>query len=606
MAKEQYLVLARKWRPQTFDDVVGQAHITRTLQNSLRSGRIHHAFLFIGSRGIGKTTSARILAKALNCTAQDGPTPEPCGVCPNCESIAIGNNVNVIEIDGASNNSVEDVRQIRENVRMVPAGGRYKIYVIDEVHQLSIAAFNALLKTLEEPPPHAIFILATTEAHKVPATIISRCQRYDYRRVSVADLMTLLRKILDAEGMVCSDEALAAIARAADGGVRDSESILDQLMSYCDKEITFKDVFDVLGLVDWEVMHTLCAAIREKDVVPLLKTVDDIVVSGKDLSQFVQDILRYFRNLMICKSNGPTELLALPEEEVAEMRARAQQFTLMELIRLVEQFSELVDGFDSQLAQRTALEAMLIKVTKRSVDVSVDSILEKLVLLQEQLTNGSLDDTQKKKILNSATPQSTPKKTEPIKKVQPVATPEPTTIETPQPTEKIAPVTAPPPVQQSPPTPVSTRKRLTLSPKTFGEDWPQILEVATHDHMNLATWLPHARPYTVEGDTVILHLADDQDLAKSIIEKNPNREIIEDALKQVTDNVTTFRVELKAGLPTQAAVQVQEQTVAAHGLPISERISLTDDKKALDDPNVSQLVEVFRGTIVDIQHKIKP
>jgi DNA polymerase-3 subunit gamma/tau len=380
---EHYQVLARKWRPQSFDDVVGQTHITRTLQNSIRSGRIHHAFLFIGSRGIGKTTSARIMAKALNCTSTDAPTPEPCGTCPNCTAIAAGTHLDVIEIDGASNNSVEDVRQIRENIRMVPANARYKLYVIDEVHQLSIAAFNALLKTLEEPPAHAVFILATTEAHKVPATIISRCQRYDFRRVGVDDLKQLLRKILDAEGMACSDEALAAIARAADGGVRDSESILDQLMSYCDKEITFEDVFKLLGLVDWEVMHSLCRAICEQDVTTLLTTVEDVVVTGKDLSQFVQDILRYYRNLLVCKSGGPKELLALPDEEVAEMRQWANQFTLTELIRLVEQFSELTNGFESQLAQRTALEATLIKVSKRSVEISVDTLLEKLVLLQE-------------------------------------------------------------------------------------------------------------------------------------------------------------------------------------------------------------------------------
>jgi DNA polymerase-3 subunit gamma/tau len=404
--KEQYLVLARKWRPQSFEDVVGQIHITRTLQNSIRSGRIHHAFLFIGSRGIGKTTSARIMAKALNCIASDTPTPDPCGTCDNCTAITAGTHLDVIEIDGASNNSVEDIRQIRENIRMVPANARYKIYIIDEVHQLSIAAFNALLKTLEEPPAHAIFILATTEAHKVPATIISRCQRYDFRRVGVDDLKTLLRKILDAEGMDCTDEALAAIARAADGGVRDSESILDQLMSYCDKEITFKDVFELLGLVDWEVMHVLCRAIREQDVAPLLNTVEDVVVSGKDLSQFVQDILRYFRNLLVCKCGGPKELLALPDEEVAEMQQRASQFTLTELIRLVEQFSELTNGFDSQLAQRTALEAMLIKVSKRSVEISVDTLLEKLALLQENAPTISdpPDDTPRPKNKRPLTP----------------------------------------------------------------------------------------------------------------------------------------------------------------------------------------------------------
>ncbi len=383
MADDHYLVLARRWRPQKFDDVVGQEHITRTLQNAIRAGRIYHAYLFVGSRGIGKTTSARILARCLNCVSSDGPTPEPCGKCPNCVSITAGNNIDVIEIDGASNNSVEDVRQIRDNVRMMPSSSRYKIYVIDEVHQLSTAAFNALLKTLEEPPAHAVFILATTESHKIPATIISRCQRLDFRRVGLEQLMELLRRIVKAEKRTATDDALYAIARAADGGVRDAESILDQLFSYSDGEITYSDVYSVLGLVDWRVLHDLCDALGNEDVVKLLRIVEDVVVHGKDLSQFMQEILRYFRNLLVLRSGGPTDLLALPENEVAEMRARAGKFTLMQLVRLVEQFAELATSFDSQIAQRTALEAMLIRVSKRGVDVSVESVLEKLALLRE-------------------------------------------------------------------------------------------------------------------------------------------------------------------------------------------------------------------------------
>ncbi len=383
MADDHYLVLARRWRPQAFDDVVGQEHITRTLQNAVRAGRISHAFLFIGSRGVGKTTSARILAKCLNCTSTDVPTPEPCGTCANCRSIAAGSNIDVIEIDGASNNSVEDVRQIRENVRMVPSASRYKVYVIDEVHQLSIAAFNALLKTLEEPPPHAVFILATTEAHKIPATIISRCQRFDFRRVGLSDLIALLRKICEAEGVACSDEALRAVARAADGGVRDAESILDQLVSYCEKEITFQDVYDVLGLVEWQVLHSLCEGLRKQDVAVLLRIVEDVVGSGKDLAEFTQEILRYFRNLLVIKSGAPKDLLALPETEVEEMARSAESYTLTELIRLVEQFAELTGGLESQLAQRTALEALLIRIAMRTVDVSLDSVLEKLALLSE-------------------------------------------------------------------------------------------------------------------------------------------------------------------------------------------------------------------------------
>jgi DNA polymerase III subunit gamma/tau len=383
MAKDAYQVLARKWRPQRFDDVIGQDHITRTLKNAIASGRIHHAFLFIGSRGIGKTTTARILAKALNCLSADAPTTEPCGTCDNCVSISGGTNIDVIEIDGASNNSVDDVREIRDNIRMVPTNSRYKVYIIDEVHQLSAAAFNALLKTLEEPPPHAIFVLATTEAHKLLPTIISRCQRYDFRRVPIPGLVELLRKILEAESIKASDDALYAIARAADGGVRDSESILDELITYCEDEITFQDVFDVLGLVNWQLLHNLCDALLAKDIGELLKLVDDVVAGGKDLSQFVQEILRYYRNLLVYRTTRGGELLHLPEQELQEIAGRAEKFTLTQLIRLVEQLAGLTSGFDSQLAQRIALESFLIRVSKTGVDLSVDTVLEKLMLLSE-------------------------------------------------------------------------------------------------------------------------------------------------------------------------------------------------------------------------------
>jgi DNA polymerase-3 subunit gamma/tau len=383
MVETKYLVFARKWRPQTFEDVVGQEHITRTLQNAITSGRIAHAFLFVGSRGIGKTTTARILAKALNCLSSDAPTCHPCDTCDNCRSIAEGNNIDVIEIDGASNNSVDDVREIRENVRLVPSRSRYKVYIIDEVHQLSSGAFNALLKTIEEPPPHAIFILATTESHKVPATIISRCQRFDFRRVATDHIGGLLRTILDKEGVRCTDDALHAIARAAEGSIRDAESIVDQLVSYCSGEITFKDVFDVLGLVDWQVMHDLCDAIYEKAIAKQLHLVEGVVVAGKDLSQFVQDILRYFRNLLVCKTGDAKTLLALPDDEIARMQERASRFTLTALIRLVEQFAELTKGFDSQLAQRIALETLLIRLSKRAIEMSVDTVIEKIMQLSE-------------------------------------------------------------------------------------------------------------------------------------------------------------------------------------------------------------------------------
>lgn len=548
MAGDHYLVLARKWRPQRFEDVVGQEHVTRTLQNAIRAGRVGHAFLFIGSRGIGKTTSARILAKALNCLQSDKPTPDPCGECPNCRAIAEGNSIDVMEIDGASNNSVDDVRQIRENIRMAPANSRYKIYVIDEVHQLSISAFNALLKTLEEPPPHAVFILATTEAHKVPATIVSRCQRYDFRRVGLDTIVALLRGILESEGVKCSDEALAAIARAADGGVRDAESILDQLVSYCDGEITFQDVFDVLGLVDWQVLHDLCNAIHAKDVGKLLQIVEDVVISGKDLGQFVDEILRYFRNLLVCKSGAGRELLGLPENEAEEMAQHAARFTLTELIRLVEQFAELAQGYDTQLAQRTALEALLIRISKRTVEVSLDTLLEKLALIEA----------------NAGAPGQTP---------QPAPQPRAIQGASPSVAEALAPIAAPKPA------PVQATEQ------NVADVWRDVVEAVRHDDMNLGICLAQSTPKGIEDTTLIVQY-NGTDHGKKILARPENVAKVNDALAELTANLRACRIEFASNGARPAK---------------KPRIEPSKFDALRTDPHVAAVLDTFKGEIVDVQ-----
>ncbi|MBI2435863.1 MAG: DNA polymerase III subunit gamma/tau, partial [Candidatus Hydrogenedentes bacterium] len=523
MADKGYLVLARKWRPQRFEDVVGQEHITRTLKNAITSGRIHHAFLFIGSRGIGKTTTARILAKALNCLSVDAPTPGPCGVCDNCRSIGTGTNIDVIEIDGASNNSVDDVREIRDNIRMVPSHGRYKVYIIDEVHQLSAAAFNALLKTLEEPPPHAIFILATTEAHKIPATIISRCQRYDFRRVSIDRIIELLHEILKAENIKASEEALHAIARSAEGGVRDAESILDELITYCDGEITFKDVFDVLGLVDWKVLHHLSEAILEKDIPAQLKIVEDVTAAGKDLGQFVQDILRYYRNLLVAKSANSADLLHLPEDERREVLQRANRYTLTELIRLVEQFATLTNTFDSQLAQRIALEALLIRLSKVGVEMSVDTVLEKLV----QLGAGGVGLPARAPISPPNPPEAGPASAAPTAPAG--------TRRTTSPAESLTP---PPPARD---------RRVAATPANLHRLWQHVLEHAGRDSLNHSIWLAQARPVNMEEHTLVIELPHGSDSAHSFLDKPENRAVLETALREVTTNLTHFRLHLANG-----------------------------------------------------------
>lgn len=297
MGAVSYRVFARKYRPQTFEQVVGQDHITRTLQNAIANKRLAQAYLFVGPRGIGKTSTARILAKALNC--QNGPTINPCGVCDACREIAEGISLDVLEIDGASNNSVDHIRELRENAAFSPARGPYKIYLVDEVHMLSTAAFNALLKTLEEPPAHVKFIFATTEAQKVPATITSRCQRFDLRRIPAPLIASHLQAIAMAEGVGLEDAAAAAVAKGADGGLRDAESMLDQLVAFCGETITADDVLTVFGFTSRETVDALCGHVFAMDAAPALALVEDQSEAGKDLSRLMADLISHLRDLLV-------------------------------------------------------------------------------------------------------------------------------------------------------------------------------------------------------------------------------------------------------------------------------------------------------------------
>lgn len=595
MANDQYLVLARKWRPQAFESVVGQDHITRTLKNAITSGRIHHAFLFIGSRGIGKTTTARILAKALNCLESSKPTPEPCGTCSNCTSISAGNNLDVIEIDGASNNGVDDVRELRDNIRMMPTNGRYKVYIIDEVHQLSVGAFNALLKTLEEPPPHAIFILATTEAHKIPATIVSRCQRYDFRRVPIPKLIDLLRDILDKEGLRATDEALHAIARAAEGGVRDSESILDELITYCDGEITFKDVFDVLGLVDWQVMHELCDAILEKNVTNQLLIVERVASAGKDLTQFVQELLRYFRNLLVCKTANVKELLHLPEEELAAMNQRAARVSLTNLIRLVEQFADLVNSFDSQLAQRIALEAMLIRISKVGVEVSIDTIMEKLIALgQGGIGSGaSVVNLEPESSPPPAPRAREPEVSAPVVPAPAVAAPEPRPAETPPDPPEAEPATP------APAAPAITR-RVEASPDNIGRLWSAVIEQANFQDLSLGTWFGQARPTAIEGSTLILEAPANAENATAYMSEARNREAMADVLRAVTTNLDAVTLRIKKAAENAPASPARKPAVNGD-LPFYPSVNPVEAREVMADPGIAAVVNTFKGKIADVQ-----
>jgi DNA polymerase III subunit gamma/tau len=365
-AYASYQVIARKWRPPTFDDLVGQRHVARTLQNALAGGRLGHAFLFTGPRGVGKTSAARILAKALNCERAPGPTPTPCGQCPACAAVAGGTSVDVVEIDGASNNGVDEVRELRENVKYLPASSRFKVYIIDEVHMLSTAAFNALLKTLEEPPAHVKFVFATTEVHKVPPTILSRCQRFDFRRLGLDEVAGRLRTIAGAEGIDVSDRALLLIARQGEGSMRDAQSLLDQVVAYAGgQKVTDQTVREVLGVSDRAAVLELAGAVLARDAAGALARLDALYRGGSDLRQLARDLLDHFRHLLLAKVAGPDAVRAeLTPEEVEEVTRRVADRTADELQALVGVLVRGEEELARAPAPRLSFEVTLIRMSR--------------------------------------------------------------------------------------------------------------------------------------------------------------------------------------------------------------------------------------------------
>jgi DNA polymerase-3 subunit gamma/tau len=361
-----YQVLARKWRPKTFDEVVGQPTLVRTLKNALSSGRIGHAFLLSGARGVGKTTTARILAKALNCARADKPTADPCGECPSCKEVAIGTSLDVQEIDGATNNGVEQVRELRESARYSPARDRFKIWIIDEVHMLSTGAFNALLKTLEEPPPRVKFIFATTEYHKIPDTILSRCQQYDFRMIPSRELLAHLRTVAVGETIQVSEEALAKIARAAEGSVRDALSLFDQVLAFSGSEVKDEDVTALLGLIDRELLLRASSAMVGGDSLAMLELVESLADYGADYRNFARELLLHFRELLMLKlaQDGSGLLSAILPEDRERMKPLSEAFSEEDLLRAFDVLTQADTDMRTAQDPRVTLELALLKLVQ--------------------------------------------------------------------------------------------------------------------------------------------------------------------------------------------------------------------------------------------------
>ena len=384
-----YLVLARKWRPQNFTDLIGQEHVSQTLSNAIRSGRIHHAFLFTGARGVGKTSAARILAKALNCDA--GLSDQPCGTCSSCTEITAGQGLDVLEIDGASNTGVDDVRELRENIRYLPNRSRYKIFIIDEVHMLSTNAFNALLKTLEEPPAHAKFIFATTEPHKIPITILSRCQRFDFRKIPLARVAGRMREIADAEKLTISDRSLSLVARQGEGSMRDALSTLDQVIAFSGDEVDDEAVQTLLGMVDRRLLLDTVEAVMRRDSRRALDAVRRVDQLGLALRQFTQDLLEMFRGMVICKVvEDPAEMLDLVGDELKDLNALAKEASLEDLQRIVALLMKTQSELVHSSYPLLTLEMSLVRLATLAPSQDLSKLISHIESLEKRLNTTSL------------------------------------------------------------------------------------------------------------------------------------------------------------------------------------------------------------------------
>ncbi len=414
-----YTALYRKFRPDNFFDVKGQEHIVTTLKNQIKAGRIGHAYLFTGTRGTGKTTVAKLLAKSVNCeNPVDG---NPCNECRMCKGIASQTSMNVIEIDAASNNGVDNVREIVEEVRYSPTEGKYKVYIIDEVHMLSAGAFNALLKTIEEPPSYVIFILATTEVHKIPVTILSRCQRYDFKRITIDVIAERMAELMKEENIEVEEKALRYVARVADGSMRDALSLLDQCISfYLGKKLTYDNALEVLGAVDTSVFAKLLGCIRGQDVSACIRLLEEIESSGRELGQFTIDFIWYLRNLLLIKTTDDISdmVIEISTENLALLEQEAKTMDEVTLIRYIRVFSELSNQIRYATRKRVLIEIALIKLCKPEMEVNLDSVIDRIKQLEEKLAKGVVVEAS-----GTAAHTGNPEKDQTVKK-QPVVLPE--------------------------------------------------------------------------------------------------------------------------------------------------------------------------------------
>ena len=571
-----YEVLARKWRPQQFDDVVGQEHVTQTLKNALKNDRVAHAYLFVGPRGVGKTSTARILAKALNC--EKGPTPEPCDHCDSCREITAGNSLDVLEIDAASNTGVDNVRDLRDNVRYAPARGPFKVYIIDEVHMLSTAAFNALLKTLEEPPKHVKFVFATTEPQKVPATILSRCQRFDLRRITAKDIVGRLSEIAKAENIDVDEDALLAIARGAEGGLRDAESALDQLIAFRGKTIRESDVLSVFGLVARHTLEELAQAILQGDVIRAIKLVAELDESGKDIQRVIIELLEHFRNVLICAYAGDAfAAMDLTESQVQAIKEQSAMSDAARVLRVVDILTETENRMRYALSRRTLLETALIRAARAVTVVSLEEILARI----EQLKR------------SAGTPGPSNEAESPLPPTRSVYAP------------PAAP--RPPPARVSEPKPAVEAGERKDALQILSEKWHEIVERVGHTAVLAKSYLADAKPVRVDGSMVTIGFDPEFASNKSKIDVPRNVKAIQKTLGEVLKrdvSVQFMILDARSTVPGDIKMAGVDESAAAdtaHGGSAEKRATLKTKQEWIKNPAVRKTLEMFNGDVVDVR-----
>ncbi len=541
-----YLVLARKWRPQTFDDVIGQEHVTRTLQNAIRSERVAHAFLFTGPRGVGKTTTARLLAKALNC--EQGPTPDPCNACSQCEEITNGSAIDVLEIDGASHTGVDNVRDLTEGVQYRPAKGRFRVVIIDEVHMLSNAAFNALLKTLEEPPAHVKFIFATTESHKILQTILSRCQRYDFKRIPLRDLIQQLRHLTQAEGFECDEAGLALLAREADGSLRDAESLLDQVVAWSNGRVEETAIRDALGVADRQALFRVVEAILAEDPARVLRLTGDLYQYGYDPRRLCHDLLTHFHDLVVAKVSSDVSVLAdLPDHEVELVRKQAALRSREDLQRFFASLLETEEAVRKSAYTQLVIEMALVKLASQPPVLPIQEALTKLEDLQHQLGNARSRPVpaRQQRFRPAASTGSIGSSGLKDSKDSTDLNPPPTT--TPQAEETSQQASPPGPAAISASTPIASG---TVEHLEQGEQWDGFLAMVQSRKISLFFALKAG--YLLDVTPTALQIGVDKDPYLKELSRQENRTVLEDAAEQFFGRKLTVEVQKgKHGLATQ-------------------------------------------------------